>query len=98
MTPWVANGALSRLAGKRYRVGGLGRRGLRVKESAEGCVAAGAGGEGPEHRRARGGSRGERRGLALRRPGRGEHEVAQLPVAKLELDVRLPGRAASRAG
>jgi hypothetical protein len=37
MTPWVANGALS-LDGRRYRVGGLTRRGLRVSETAAGCV------------------------------------------------------------
>ena len=37
MTPWVANGALS-LDGRRYRVGGLAARGLRVSETAAGCV------------------------------------------------------------
>src|SRR5207245_2635074 len=37
LTPWIANGALS-LAGQRYRLGGLGARGLRVQESAAGCA------------------------------------------------------------
>ena len=37
MTPWIANGALS-LGGRRYRIGGLTARGLRVSERADGCL------------------------------------------------------------
>jgi len=37
LTPWVASGALS-LDGRRYRIGGLTARGLRVEETAAGCV------------------------------------------------------------
>ena len=42
LTPWVANGMLS-LDGRRTRLGGLGRRGLSVRESARGLHAAPAG-------------------------------------------------------
>src|SRR5436309_3158181 len=35
-TPWIANGALS-LDGRRYRIGGLGARGLRIDESPARC-------------------------------------------------------------
>jgi hypothetical protein len=36
-SPWVANGALS-LDGRRYRLGGLGARGLSVAETADRCA------------------------------------------------------------
>jgi hypothetical protein len=36
-SPWVANGALY-LEGRRYRLGGLGARGLRVSEAPDGCL------------------------------------------------------------
>jgi hypothetical protein len=37
MTPWVANGALS-LDGRRIGLGGLGARGLQVREGVDGCT------------------------------------------------------------
>ena len=36
LTPWIASGVLS-LGARRYRVGGLTARGLRVAEAADGC-------------------------------------------------------------
>jgi hypothetical protein len=36
LTPWIANGAIS-LSGRRLRIGGLGARGVQVRESAERC-------------------------------------------------------------
>ncbi len=95
ITPWVANGALS-LAGGRWRVGGLGRRGLRVQESAAGCKLQMVGAKGlkidarvkvPEDGAA---------GWRYADPGGGEHEVVNCSVAAIELDVRLPGESGSR--
>ncbi len=95
LTPWVANGALE-IAGKRYRIGGLGARGLRVTEHTEGCNLSMPGPKGlrieanvevpPES------SAGWRYGD----PDGGEHEVANCSVAKVELDVVLPGGGGAR--
>jgi hypothetical protein len=98
MTPWVANGAVS-IAGRRYRIGGLGARGLRVRESAEGCELSMPGPKGlridaqalvPKES----GSAGWR----YADPDGGEHEVANCSVAKVELEVRLPGAAGVTRG
>lgn len=91
MTPWVANGALG-LGGKRHRIGGLGARGLRVDEHAEGCELSLPGPKGlridarvvvPRES----GSAGWR----YADPDGGEHEVANCSVARVELDVRGAG-------
>jgi hypothetical protein len=95
MTPWVANGAVS-LGGGRYRIGGLARRGLRVRESTEGCELHMEGAkdlkidakvEVPQDSAA---------GWRDADPDGGEHEVANCSVAAVELDVRLPGERSSR--
>lgn len=95
LTPWVANGALG-LAGERYRIGGLGARGLRVEESTEGCVLSMPGPKGlrmdakvevPEASSA---------GWRYADPDGGEHEVANCSVARVELDVALPGAGTAR--
>jgi hypothetical protein len=95
MTPWVANGALS-LDGRRFRLGGVGRRGLRVAERAERCELSVPGARGllldvsvrpPQKSSA---------GWLYADPDGGEHEVLNCSIAALELDVRLPGESASR--
>ncbi|HYM45019.1 MAG TPA: hypothetical protein VES65_02505 [Solirubrobacteraceae bacterium] len=92
-TPWVANGALS-LDGRRVRLGGLGRRGLSVSESAEGCElrVPGEGGaviearvEVPADSAA---------GWRYADPDGSGHEVVNCSVAKLELDVTGTGAGA----
>jgi hypothetical protein len=83
LTPWVANGALS-LDGRRYRVGGLIARGLRVEETVTGCALRLSG----EH------------GLAIEArvevPPRTAAGWRYCSVAALELSVELPGESASR--
>ena len=90
MTPWVANGALS-LGGRRHRLGGLGARGLSVRESAAGCTLRlpGAGGlllegnvEVPE---------GSAAGWRYADPEGGEHDVVNCSVASVQLTARLGG-------
>jgi hypothetical protein len=89
LTPWVANGALG-IAGERHRIGGLGARGLRVRESTEGCTLSMPGAKG-----ARIDARVEvpsasSAGWRYADPDGGEHEVANCSVARVDLDVRLP--------
>jgi hypothetical protein len=89
MTPWVANGALG-LGGERYRIGGLGARGLRVRESTEGCVLSLPG---PKGLRIEANVRvpsASSAGWRYADPDGGEHEVANCSVARVELDVALP--------
>lgn len=89
MTPWVANGALS-LGGRRYHVGGLGARGLRVAESAQGCELRLAGERGltvegrvevPAQTAA---------GWRYADPDGGEHDVVNCSIASVELTIRTP--------
>ena len=95
LTPWVANGAVG-IAGERHRIGGLGARGLRVRESTEGCRLSIPGPKGlridatvevPAQSSA---------GWRYADPDGGEHEVANCSVARVELDVRLPGGRGAR--
>jgi hypothetical protein len=96
MTPWVANGALS-FAGRRRRLGGLGRGGLRVDESPTGCALTLPGERGmtvelrarvPEHTAA-GWRYGDPRGGA-------GHDVVNCSIAALELSVTLAGERGAR--
>ncbi|HYM54940.1 MAG TPA: hypothetical protein VES97_06225 [Solirubrobacteraceae bacterium] len=95
MTPWVANGVLS-LDGRRHRIGGLAARGLRVRETAEGCLLRlpGAGGLAIEARVE--GPAGSAAGWRYADPDGGEHDVVNCSVAALELAVELPGGGAAR--
>jgi hypothetical protein len=95
MTPWLANGVLS-LDGRRHRLGGLGARGTRVKETAQGCSLrlAGAGGIAIEVRAevpARTAA-----GWRYANPDGGEHDVINCSIAALELTVEQGPGAASR--
>ncbi|HEY4427063.1 MAG TPA: hypothetical protein VGN08_02560 [Solirubrobacteraceae bacterium] len=86
MTPWIASGAMS-LDGRRLRLGGLGARGPRVQETAQGCVLALAGRQGlavdarvevPDRAAA---------GWRYADPDGGEHDVVNCSVSSLQLDV-----------
>ena len=96
MTPWVANGALS-LDGRRYRVGGLGARGLHVAETPQGCLLAlpGQGGLSVEARVAV--PPGTAAGWRYADPSKGEHDVVNCSIASLDLNVKLPGAGAARS-
>ena len=98
MTPWVANGALS-LDGRRLRLGGLGARGLRVKESPDGCVVSLAGEHGLRVELRAEVPRGTAAGWRYADPDGGSgHDVINCSIAALELTVALPGdRAAERS-
>jgi hypothetical protein len=92
-TPWVANGAL-RIDGERYRLGGVGARGLLVAERPEHCVLAlpGAGGLMVEaHVQAPSAARA---GWRYADPDGGQHDVSNCSIAALTLTVRRPARAA----
>jgi hypothetical protein len=93
MTPWVANGALS-LAGRRLRLGGLGARGLEVRESPRGCELRipGAGGISLSGRVSVPGESAA--GWRYADPDGGEHDVLNCSIASL--DLRLGGLAGER--
>jgi hypothetical protein len=80
MTPWVANGVLS-FDGRRHRLGGLGARGTRVVETAQGCHLwlAGAGGLAIEVRIEV--PAGAAAGWRYADPKGGEHDVVNCSVA-----------------
>jgi hypothetical protein len=96
LTPWIANGAVS-LNARRYRLGGLGARGLHVQETAAGCSLR-LGGEGglslearvevPEATAA---------GWRYTDPDGSAHDVVNCSIAAVQLELRLPGERASRA-
>jgi hypothetical protein len=90
MTPWIANGAIS-LGGRRRRVGGLGRRGLRVREGPERCELHLPGAHGLSIHARVSVPRDSGAGWRYADPRGGEHEVLNCSVAAIELDVRLPG-------
>jgi hypothetical protein len=95
LTPWVANGALG-IAGERYRIGGLGARGLRVEESIEGCRLSMPGPKGPRIEAKVEVPSESGAGWRYADPDGGEHEVANCSVARVELDVELPGEQGTR--
>ena len=89
-TPWIANGALS-LEGRRYRIGGLGARGLRIEESPARCLLHLAGESGlaldaeveiPAETAA---------GWRYADPDGSPHDVVNCSIARLSIDVTLPG-------
>jgi hypothetical protein len=95
MTPWVANGALS-LGGRRYRVGGLGARGLRVAESPSGCELTLTGPDGLRIGASARTTASSTAGWRYADPDGGEHDVINCSIASLELDVLAPGAGASQ--
>ncbi|HEV3318905.1 MAG TPA: hypothetical protein VG053_04105 [Solirubrobacteraceae bacterium] len=95
LTPWVANGALG-IAGERYRIGGLRARGLRVQESTEGCELSMPGPKGLRVEATVEVPRASSAGWRYADPDGGEHEVANCSVARVELEVGLPGGRGAR--
>lgn len=94
LTPWLASGAVS-LAGQRFRVGGLGARGIVVAESPERCTV---------RLPAKGGLAVEARievpsgttaGWRYADPDGGEHDVVNCSIAELVVNVRPRGAAAT---
>lgn len=95
LTPWVANGALG-IAGARHRIGGLGARGLRVEESTGWCTLSMPGPKGLRIHATVEVPKDGSAGWRYADPDGGEHEVANCSVARVELDVKLPGGRGSR--
>ena len=90
VSPWIANGALS-AGGRRYRLGGLGSRGLHVSETSAGCEVRIPGQAGlklvaravvPEDSAA---------SWRYEDPDGGSHDVMNCSVARLGLQIRPPG-------
>jgi hypothetical protein len=96
MTPWVANGALS-LGARRYRLGGLLARGLRVSESVRGCELSVTGEQGVKLAGRVAVPAGSAAGWRYADPDGGEHDVVNCSVAELDLTVELPGEGSARA-
>jgi hypothetical protein len=90
LTPWIANGALG-LNGERYRIGGLGKRGLRVSAQAEGCELSLPGAEGVKVKASVKVPKESAANWRYTNPKGGEHEVMNCSVAAVELDIELPG-------
>ncbi len=95
LSPWIANGALS-LGGRRYRLGGLGARGLSVRENVEGCALRVTGERGLALDARVGVPAGTAAGWRYADPDGSGHDVVNCSIASVELDVRLPGEAAAR--
>jgi hypothetical protein len=93
MTPWVANGALA-LGGRRYRVGGLGARGLRVAETVEGCVLRLIGERGLAIDARVEVPAGTAAGWRYADPDGSAHDVVNCSIASMALTIDLPGAGA----
>jgi hypothetical protein len=89
-TPWLANGAMA-IDGRRYRLGGLAARGLRVHESAGGCALALRGEYGLAVEAQVDVAPGAAAGWRYTDPGGGDHDVVNCSVSALELTLELPG-------
>ncbi len=92
MTPWVANGVLS-LDGRRHHLGGLGARGLRVRESVQGAVLEIPGEHGLTLSANVSVPPSSSAGWRYADPDGGEHDVVNCSVAALELSVEPSGSA-----
>ena len=90
MTPWIANGALS-LGGRRYRIGGLGARGLRVAETVEGCVLRLTGERGLAIDARVEVPAGTAAGWRYTNPDASAHDVVNCSIAAVALTIGLPG-------
>jgi hypothetical protein len=90
MTPWVANGALC-LDGRRHRIGGLGARGLSVREGSEGCELRLAGAHGLSIAASVRVPAESAAGWRYADPDGGGHDVVNCSIAHLELTIRGAG-------
>jgi hypothetical protein len=97
MTPWIAKGALS-LDGRRLRLGGLGARGLQVRESVDGCTLRLPGERGVAVHAQVTVPRDSAAGWRYGDPGGGPgHDVVNCSIAALELNVERPGERQPRS-
>jgi hypothetical protein len=101
-SPWVANGAIS-LDGRRYRLGGLGARGLTVAETPDRCALRLQGERGLTVQAQvlvpAGTAAGWRYADVEGTPGdglAGGHDVVNCSIASLTLTVTMPGGGAAR--
>jgi hypothetical protein len=95
ITPWVANGALA-LDGRRTHIGGLGARGLRVAETAEGCTLELAAGDRVKLQAQVRSPAQSTAGWRYADPDGGSHDVANCSIAALELTVASQAAGAPR--
>jgi len=96
LTPWVANGALS-LDGRRVRIGGLGARGLEVREGTDGCTVRLPAEHGLTLHVRASVPAGTAAGWRYEDPdGKAGHDVVNCSIAALELELEQAG-AASRS-
>jgi hypothetical protein len=96
LSPWIANGALS-LHGRRYRVGGLGARGLHVRETVHECSLQVPGERGLALEVRARVPPGTAAGWRYADPDGSGHDVVNCSIAAVELEVRLPGEGSPRA-
>jgi hypothetical protein len=95
LTPWVANGAFS-MGGTRYRLGGLGARGLRVREDAAGCAVHVSGEAGLELDAEVRVPPGTAAGWRYADPDGAAHDVINCSIAAVEVHAGMPGESAPR--
>jgi hypothetical protein len=93
LTPWIANGALG-LAGRRYRIGGLGARGLRVGETVAGCALRLRGERGLTIDVRVDVPPGTAAGWRYADPDGSAHDVVNCSIAGVALTIELPGAGA----
>lgn len=93
LTPWVANGALS-IGGRRYRLGGLGARGLRVQESVSACALGLTGERGLSLDARVEVPPGTAAGWRYADPDGSAHDVVNCSIAAVQLELTLPGEGA----
>jgi hypothetical protein len=96
-SPWVANGAIS-LDGRRYRLGGLAARGLRVAETPGGCMLRIRGERGSTLEAQVRVPAGTAAGWRYADPSSegSMHDVVNCSIAAVELGVTLPGTESPR--
>jgi hypothetical protein len=90
LTPWVANGALS-VGGRRYRLGGPGARGLRVRETPAECEVRVPGEHDLELRARVTVPQDTAAGWRYADPDGSGHDVVNCSIAGVDLEARLPG-------
>jgi hypothetical protein len=90
LTPWIANGVIG-MDGRRYRIGGLGTRGLRVEESVEGCSLRLRGERGLTIDARIEVPAGSAAGWRYADPDGAAHDVVNCSIAGVALTVKLPG-------
>jgi hypothetical protein len=96
LSPWVANGALS-FNGRRYRLGGLGARGLDVRETVQGCALRVPGKRGLALDVRVSVPSGTAAGWRYADPDGSGHDVVNCSIAAVAIELGLPGEDSPRA-